>query len=211
MNPLPWYRMAATPVAVVALAAFACWRPNTRVHAALLGAALMSAFGVLMDQVSARLCPEYFTVLHNPIPGLTDPTLVGLVWGVLGAAGGGVALGYGAGLAATVGARPRLTTRELVLPTTVTVVGVAAAVTMSGVSVWHNAHGLGVRFDPAYGVAIPAERHGAALTVGCYHMVAYFAAVAGSVALCVWIGRERARRALTVPHATPLSAALPAG
>ena len=47
MDPLPWYRIATTPVAVVALAAFACWRPSTRVHAALLGAAAMSAFGVL--------------------------------------------------------------------------------------------------------------------------------------------------------------------
>ena len=117
MDPLPWYRIATTPVALVALAAFARWRPSTRAHAALLGAAAMSAFGVLMDQVSARLCPEYFTVLHNPIPGLTDPTLVGVVWRVLGAAGGGIALGYAAGLAATVGPRPALTARELIRPT----------------------------------------------------------------------------------------------
>ena len=198
MDPLPWYRMAATPLVVVALAVFACWRPNTRVHAALLGAGMMSAFGVLMDQFSARLCPEYFTVLHNPIPGLTDPTLVGLVWGVLGAAGGGVAMGYGAGLAATVGTRPSLATRELVVPTVVTVGGVATTVAVTGVSVWHNAYGLGVQLDPSFATAIPAERHIAALTVGSYHMVAYLAAIVGSVVLCVWIGRERAHRASSV-------------
>ena len=201
--------MAATPVALVALAAFACWRPNTRVHAALFGAALMSGFGVLMDQVSARLCPEYFTVLHNPIPGLTEPTLVGLLWGVLGAAGGSVALGYGAGLAATVGSKPSLATRELVIPSLVTVGGVAVAVVAAGVSVWHNARGLGVQLDPAYAVTIPIERHVAALTVGCYHMVAYLAAVAGSVALCVWVGRERARRGHAVSQGVPSTPMIP--
>ncbi len=194
MDPLPWYRIAATPAALVALAAFACWRPNPRVNAALLGAAVMSVFGVLMDQVSARLCPEYFTVLHSPIPGLTDPTLVGVVWGVLGAAGGGVALGYAAGLAATVGRRPPLSTRELVRPMVVTVGAVAAAVAITGVSVWYNAHGLGVRLDAAVGDAIPAQRHVAALNVGCYHLTAYAASVLGSVVLCVWVGRERAKR-----------------
>ena len=197
MDPLPWYRIATTPVAVVALAAFACWRPSTRVHAALLGAAAMSAFGVSMDQVSARLCPEYFTVLHNPIPGLTDPTLVGLVWGVLGAAGGGIALGYAAGLAATVGPRPALTARELIRPTLLTAGGVAGVVAVTGASVWRTATGLGVQLDPVFGPTIPPERHVAALTVGSYHMAAYVAAVVGSVLLCVWIGRERARRAAT--------------
>lgn len=199
MDPLPWYRIATTPVAVVALAAFACWRPSTRVHAALLGAAAMSAFGVLMDQVSARLCPEYFTVLHNPIPGLTDPTLVGVVWGVLGAAGGGIALGYAAGLAATVGPRPALTARELIRPTLMTAGGVAGVVAVTGACVWRTATGLGVQLDPFFGPAIPPERHVAALTVGSYHLAAYVAAVLGSVLLCVWIGRERARRAATRP------------
>ena len=173
MEPLPWYRLAATPFAIAAPTGFAYGRPNPRIDAALLAAAVMSVFGVLMDQVSARLCPEYFTVLHDPIPGLTDPTLVGLVWGVLGAAGGGVALGYAAGLAATVGARTPLTTRELVRPTRLTVGAVAAVVAVTGVSVWYNANGLGVRLDAATGQAISERRHVAALTVGGYHAAAY--------------------------------------
>ena len=76
MEPLPWWRIAIPPVALVALGVYAWLRPNTRANAALIGAGLMAGYGSLHDQVSVRLCPEYFTVLHNPIPGLTDPTLL---------------------------------------------------------------------------------------------------------------------------------------
>jgi hypothetical protein len=90
MEPLPWYRIAAAPFAVAVLAVFALLSKNPRLRSSLLGAGMLTCYGMLQDQVSARLCPEYFTVLHQPIPGLTDPTLIGLAWGFLGAAGGGV-------------------------------------------------------------------------------------------------------------------------
>lgn len=143
---------------------------------------MMTAFGIGMDQVSARLCPEYFTILHNPIPGLTNPTLVGLVWGTLAAAAGGLILGYSAGLAATVGPLPPRPVRRLVTPMSLTVAGVVVAIT--GVSVWHTANGLGVRLEGVYGEAIPPERHAAAVTVASCHMVAYLASITGSVVLC---------------------------
>lgn len=200
MDPLPWYRIAATPIAMISLAVFAYFRPNPRVNAALLGATLMSAFGVGMDQVSARLCPEYFTVLHNPIPGLTSPTLVGLVWGVLGAAGGGLIFGYAAGLAATAGPLPPWPVRRLVRPMLLTVVGVGTVVAITGLGVWHTASGLGVRLDGVYAEAIPPERHAATVTVASYHVAAYLSSIAGSVALCLWVGTRRGQ-------AKPVSAA----
>ena len=194
MDPLPWYRIAATPAVLVLLTAFSIWRPSVRLRAALLGATVMSAFSVLMDQVSTRLCLEYFTVLHNPIPGLTDPTLLGVVWGVLGGAGGGLALGYAAGIAATVGKQPPMAVRDLIRPMLVAVACVAGTVTLTGAIVWFNASGLKVQLDPELGPPIPPERQIAALTVACYHMMAYGSAVPVSVCLCIWIRRERGRR-----------------
>lgn len=195
MAPLPWWRVAAPLVALAALGLYARLRPNTRASAALIGAGLMAGYGSLHDQVSVRLCPEYFTVLHNPIPGVTDPTLLGLAWGVLASAGGGVAMGYVAGLAATVGSRPKLTTREVVRPMLAVVGGVAVVTAITGVSVARHAEMFDVRLDPFLATIVPPERHHALLTVACYHLAAYISAVVGSVVMCVWVGVERGRRA----------------
>src|SRR5436190_782619 len=57
------------------------------------GAAIV--YGVVHDQVTARVCVEYFTIGHPPVFGTDDPTLLGLGWGVIatwwvGAVGGGI-------------------------------------------------------------------------------------------------------------------------
>ena len=37
-------------------------------------------YGILHDQVTARVCVEYFTIGHEPIFGTDSPTLLGLGW-----------------------------------------------------------------------------------------------------------------------------------
>ncbi|WP_020473290.1 hypothetical protein [Zavarzinella formosa] len=191
MDPLPWYRMAATPLVIAALIAYAIWKPTTRARATILGAGMLAGYGILQDQISSRLCPEYFTVLHNPIPGLTDPTLIGIVWGFLAAAGGGVAMGYAAGLAATLGKNPPLATRDLVRPMLLLMAAVAVVTAITGVSAHRHAEMFNVRLDPRLDALIPVERHRAAFTVACYHFAAYASAILGSVVMCVWIGVRR--------------------
>jgi hypothetical protein len=193
MEPLPWYRIATSPTVILALIIFAWWKPHVRVLTTLMGVGMLCGFGIVMDQFSARLCPEYFTVLHNPIPRLNDPTLVGIVWGILGGTGGGVAFGYVVGVAATIGPRPQLTCKELIRPMLLAMAGISIAVALTGGIVWRNASGLHVQFDPEYGIPIPLERQVAALTVASYHMMAYLAAVLATVVLCLWIGQLRKR------------------
>ena len=195
MEPLPWYRIAAAPTAVAVLAVFALLSKNPRLRSALLGAVMLSGYGMAQDQVSVRLCPEYFTVLHQPIPGLTDPTLLGLAWGFLGAAGGGVAMGYAAGVAATAGRRPRLAVRELVVPMLFLLAAVAVVTAVCGVSAYRHAEFFSIRLDPALDEKVPPERHRTLFSVASYHLAAYASAIFGSVVLCAWIVRERARRA----------------
>lgn len=40
-------------------------------------------YGILHDQVTARVCVEYFTVAHPPIFHTTSPTLLAIGWGIL--------------------------------------------------------------------------------------------------------------------------------
>ena len=187
MEPTPWYKIAAPVAFVVGLAVVCAVKNLPRFRAMLLGIGLLSGYAAIQDQVSARLCPEYFTHYHNPIPGLTDPTLTGIVWGFLGAWWGGALFGYFVGIAATAGKRPPLSLRELVKPMLVTVLGVAGVTALVGGSVAFYAEQFGVTLDPYMAPSVPVERRRGLLVVCCYHLAAYVSAVIGSVICCVWV------------------------
>jgi len=148
---------------------------------------------MMQDQVSARLCPEYFTVLHPPIPGLTDPTLLGICWGFIGGWWGGIVLGYAAGLVSTLGPRPPLSPRDFIKPLILLMCTVGTVTALCGFSVWRHANMLSVSLEGMDGL-IPPERHRAALTVACYHFVAYASATLGGIVVCAWLRAERRKR-----------------
>jgi len=50
-----------------------------------IGSAVM--YGVLHDQVTARICVEYFTIGHPPVFPTDDPTLLGIGWGIIATGG----------------------------------------------------------------------------------------------------------------------------
>src|SRR5262245_37898437 len=83
------------------------------------------AYGIAHDQVTARVCVEYFTVGHPPIIPTDDPTLLGVWWGLIATWWVGMILGVGLAVAATAGPRPPRTVRSLVRPV-VTLLGVMA-------------------------------------------------------------------------------------
>ena len=194
MEPLAWYRLIIPLAACMGLAVLAVVRPIPRLRFAAMGLGYLVGYAILQDQVSARLCPEYFTVFHPPIRGLTDPTLLGIAWGFLGAWWGGVTMGYAAGLTATLGPWPRLAPRDLVRPMLVVIVLVGIATGLTGLTVDRHADMLDVSISPGAAADIPLERQRGLLVVSCYHFVAYASAVIASVGLCVWVTWERKRR-----------------
>jgi hypothetical protein len=142
------------------------------------------------DQVSARLCPEYFTIGHPPIEGLSDPTLLGISWGFLGGWPGGLLFGIPVALAATLGRLPALTASQLVRPVLAVLAAVALGTGVAGASAWYNADicdiGLGETWS-----AVPAPRRRAFFVVACAHFATYLSAALGAVGLCAWIVRRR--------------------
>jgi len=70
-----------------------------------LGAAI--AYGILHDQITARICVEYFTVGHPPLISSTSPTLLALAWGVVATWWVGLPLGLALAVAARAGRRPK--------------------------------------------------------------------------------------------------------
>jgi phosphoglycerol transferase MdoB-like AlkP superfamily enzyme len=73
-------------------------------------------YGIIHDQITARICVEYFTIGHPPIIGTDDPTLLGIGWGILATWWVGLILGIGLTIAARLGSRPKRTCVSLLKP-----------------------------------------------------------------------------------------------
>src|SRR5262249_4341724 len=74
------------------------------------------AYGIVHDQVTARICVEYFTIGHPPVFNTDDPTLLGLGWGVYATWWAGLGLGILLARAGRSGNRPPRSLRSLVRP-----------------------------------------------------------------------------------------------
>ena len=73
-------------------------------------------YGILHDQITARVCVEYFTIGHPPVFETDDPTLLGLGWGVIATWWAGLLIGVPLAIAARVGSRPKRSVGTLFRP-----------------------------------------------------------------------------------------------
>jgi hypothetical protein len=70
-------------------------------------------YGILHDQVTARICLEYFTVFHPPVFPTQSPTLLALGWGIIATWWMGAGIGFLLAVSARLGRWPRTSAREL--------------------------------------------------------------------------------------------------
>ena len=137
---------------------------------------LMAAilFGILRNQITARLCIEYFTVAQRPIIVGTDPAAVAFFWGI--AATWWVGVPLGGGLAAACCFRPIQTTPEaLVAPLLRLLAFMALCAVLGGLS-GYLGHRIGwLQVSNEFADCIPPARHG-------YFLADALAHLAGSVA-----------------------------
>ena len=82
----------------------------------LLSIAAAVVYGILHDQITARVCVEYFTIGHPDIFGTDSPTLLGLGWGVVATWWAGVLIGFPLAFASRLGSQPKRTAGSLIVP-----------------------------------------------------------------------------------------------
>src|SRR6516225_8216507 len=83
----------------------------------LLSVAGAVFYGILHDQLTTRVCVEYFTIGHPPVFGTTeDPTALAFGWGVLATWWVGLLLGVPLATFARLGSRPKLSARDVLKP-----------------------------------------------------------------------------------------------
>lgn len=81
----------------------------------IIGGCIAAAvlYGIVHDQITARVCLEYFTVLHPPIFHTQSPTLLGLAWGTYASWPVGAGLGILFAICGRAGRRPKLALADL--------------------------------------------------------------------------------------------------
>lgn len=150
-------------------------------------------YGILHDQVTARVCVEYFTIGHAPIFGTDDPTLLGLGWGILATWWVGAFLGIGLAVAARVGSRPGRTVRSLVRPVVLLLLFTGTGALVAGVIGWILASQGWVVLMPPLALEVPPEKHTAFLADLWAHSASYLLGLAGGAIVCVRVLYSRYR------------------
>jgi hypothetical protein len=151
----------------------------------LLGIVAAVVYGILHDQVTARVCVEYFTIGHPPIFHTDDPTLLGLGWGVIATWWVGLILGVMVGAAARAGNLPKLPARALVNPIALMMVCVGLLALAAGVAGFLRARQGAIWLPGGLADRIPADRHAAFLADLWAHTASYGFGFLGGLVLVV--------------------------
>ena len=148
-------------------------------------------YGVLHDQVTARIAIEHFTVLHPKVVESTDPTVLALVWGVIATWWVGLFGGLLLALAARAGGRPKRAAATLLRPVALALVLTASCAAIGGfVGRALTGNGHLALLEPVRS-KVPAERHLDVLTVIVVHNVSYVVGALAFVGLAVLVWRSR--------------------
>jgi hypothetical protein len=186
-EPLPWWRILAPVLGFLLLTLLANSGRFPLLRTAWFVSCCFIGYAMIQDQFSAHLCPEYFTIGHPPIPGLHDPTLLGIAWGFLGGFPGGILAGIPAALASRIGGRPLLEIRDLPRPLLILLAFMATVTFICGVSAAYNSNVVNIAIGPPWNTAVPAERQRIFFIVACAHFGTYLSALFGGLVLCGWI------------------------
>lgn len=156
------------------------------------------SYGIVHDQVTARVCLEYFTVLHPPIFHTQSPTLLGLGWGTYATWPVGAALGILFAICARAGRRPKLALPDL----TPFLLRLLAIMALSALALGTLGYFWGpmpiresyvVRMTPAVRAGIPAALEHRFVADLWATAASYASGLSGGLIGCVLVCRKRAR------------------
>jgi hypothetical protein len=162
---------------------------------AIIGLSVAAAitYGIIHDQITARICVEYFTIGHARMIDTDSPAVLGLYWGTVATWWVGLPLGIGLAIAARMGRRPKLVAKDLVpsllrLLTTMFVIAFVAGV----IGYLTTKAGVFKLVEPL-AKRMPPDRHVPFLICGWAHSASYVAGIIGGATLWRITWRRRGR------------------
>jgi hypothetical protein len=160
-----------------------------------LGVIAAIVYGIIHDQITARICVEYFTIGHAPVFNSDDPTLLGLGWGVLATWWVGLLLGLPLAVMARIGNLPKRSAGSLVRPIVRLMAITAACAFASGIVGWLLARNGTVFLMNDLHDRVPSEKHVAYLACLWAHSASYLVGFVCGLTLIVRVGVWRYRAA----------------
>lgn len=158
-----------------------------------IGAAVI--YGITHDQITVRVCVEYFTIGHPPVFRTDDPTLLGLGWGVIATWWAGLLIGIPLAVAARAGPRPPRSVSSLVKPMAMLLFVMAIVAFVAGVAGWILARNGAVFLVGNIAHRVPADRHVPFLADLWAHSASYVSGLIGGIVLSVHVWRSRGQSA----------------
>jgi hypothetical protein len=149
------------------------------------------AYGIAHDQITARICVEYFTVGHPQIVPSRDPTILAFVWGVVASWWVGAILGMQLATAARVGPRPKRSVGSLLRPMAVLFGCNAMFACLAGLAGYIAASNGWVWLAGRIAKQVPPEKHVAFLVDLWAHDASYLGGFVGGIMLVIWAWRSR--------------------
>ncbi|MGB6743087.1 MAG: hypothetical protein WBE38_05455, partial [Terracidiphilus sp.] len=147
-------------------------------------------YGIVHDQITARICLEYFTVFHPPVFATQSPTLLAIGWGIIATWWAGAIIGTLLAISSRIGSRAKLTAHDL-SPMVFRLLLVMAFCAMLFGTIGYFKGTMPAAF---YNL-IPVARHRRFLADWWAHNASYGSGFLGGIALCVIICYRRIRSA----------------
>lgn len=166
---------------------------DSRARIVLLCMAAACAYGVLHDEITVRVCPEYFTVAHPPYFPTSSPTLLALCWGVAATVGIGFVLGLILARIACSPGLPLYPIARLARHIAALLAVMATAALTAGVAGSELASRHQLSLPQSFAEAIAPRDHARFMAVWFAHGASYLFGLGGATALCLSLWRKRGR------------------
>ncbi|MBO0783377.1 MAG: hypothetical protein J2P37_31580, partial [Ktedonobacteraceae bacterium] len=145
------------------------------------------AYGLLMDQVTAHLCVEYFTLGHVDYWNLQDPTLLALEWGVIATWWAGLCASIPVALSVRLSShRPKLFAYHLLRPMLGILMGMAGMTLVAGVAGYLMARAGEISLREPLASLVPPAKQAVFVADEWAHTAAYGTGLLGCIVLCFW-------------------------
>jgi hypothetical protein len=153
-------------------------------------------YGILHDQVTARICIEYFTIGHSNFLGTNDPTTIGIAWGIMATWWVGFLLGVPLAIIARLGNRPKLQANSFIRPIFILLLIMAACAFLAGTLGWFSARtGVVFLLEPLAS-RVPPDKHISFIADLWAHNASYAVGFLGGIVILVKTWRLRFRSAV---------------
>lgn len=149
------------------------------------------AYGLVMDQITIRVSPEYFTIAHPRILNTGSLTLLAFAWGVIATWWAGAIAGVAFAIAARAGKLPKVTWRRFARPLAVLALVMAlCTVAAAFVGAWMVNSGS-IPAVQAWALALPLDKQAAFMADAFAHVASYLVGALGCLTIAVSVAWKR--------------------